>query len=83
MSSDAQAGWHRRQSANPSVLVALVKSRDLCVRVGVRVSRSRATENTYTSAPLVALFKLSVVIILSCLHEFRRVVGVFSNEILD
>ena len=62
--SDAQAGWRRGQSANPFVLVGVVKSCGLCVRVRGRVSRSCASENTYTPARLEALLELSVVIIL-------------------
>ena len=46
------------------VLVGVVTSCVLCARVRGRVSRSCATENTYTPPRLEALFKLSVVAIL-------------------
>ena len=39
-------------------------------RVRARVSHSGATENTYTPARMETLLELSVVIILSHLHEF-------------
>ena len=47
------------------VLIGVVTSCVLCARVRGRASRSCATENTYTPARLEALFKLSVVTILS------------------
>ena len=61
--SDARAGWHRRQSANPfcgcwSVLLSVSS----CSGRG-RGSRSNAIENTYTPARLEALFQLLVVIL--------------------
>ena len=58
------------QSANPCcVFVGVVTSCVLCARVRGLVSRSCATENTYTPARLEALFKLSVVTILR--HSYR------------
>ena len=90
--SDARAGWHRRQSANPfcgcwSVLLSVSS----CSGRG-RGSRSNAIENTYTPARLEALFQLLVVILshprsYHSYHpgfapKFRRVVGVLFNEIL-
>ena len=49
--SDAHAGWHLGQSANPFVLVGVVKSCGLFVRLRGRVSRSYASENTYLLPP--------------------------------
>ena len=91
------AGTHRcatesrvtlRQSANPCCVfvgvVGVVTSCVPCVRVSGRTSRSCATENTYTPAPLEALFKLSVVAILNPSYHLRqiflRVVGALSNS---
>ena len=51
------------------VLVGVVTSCVPCARVRGHVPRSCATENTYTPARLEALFKLSVVTILS--HSYR------------
>ena len=51
------------------VLVGVVTSCVLCARVRGRVSRSCATENTYTPPRLEALFKLSVVAILRHLYR--------------
>ena len=59
------------------VVVGVVNQCGRRVRVRVRVSRSCATENTYTPTRLEALCKLPVVFILSQFHEFRRDVGVF------
>ena len=64
------------------VVVGVVMQCDRRVRVRVHVSRSCATENTYTSARLEALLELSIVIIRTHLHEFRLVVGVLFGEIL-
>ena len=50
-------------------VVGVVTSCLPCARVRGRVSRSCATENTYTPARLVTLFKLSVVTILS--HSYH------------
>ncbi len=63
------------------VLLGVVTPCVLCARVRGRVSRSCATENTYTPARLEALFKLSIVIILS--HSYHSLqnfcgLGVFS-----
>ncbi len=63
------------------VLLGVVTSCVLCARVRGRVSRSCATENTYTPARLEALFKLSIVIILSHSHHSLQNfcgLGVFS-----
>ena len=76
------------QSANPCCafvgVVGVVTSCVPCVRVRGRTSRSCATENTYTPAPLEALFKLSVVAILNPSYHLRqiflRVVGALSNS---
>ena len=82
-------GCHRVQDVSVTkrqpivVVVGAVMWCDRRVRVRARVSRSCATENTYTPAPLEPLLELSVVTILSHFHESRRVVGVFSNEIID
>ena len=67
------------QSANPSfVLVGVVTSCVLCARVRGRVSRSCATENTYTPARLEALFKLSVVTILRhSYHSLQNFCGLW------
>ena len=66
------------------VLVGVVTSCVLCARVRGRVSRSCATENTYTSARLEALFKLSVVTILRHLYRslqhFCGLLGALSNS---
>ena len=51
------------------VLVGVLTSRVLCARVRGHVSRSCATEKTYTPARMGALFKLSVVTILR--HSYR------------
>ena len=64
------------------IFVVVVVCSCQCLRVRGRVSRSTATENTYTPARLEALLELSVVIFLSHLHEFRWVVGVLFDEIL-
>ena len=65
------------QSANPCCVfvgvVGVVTSCVPCVRVRGRTSRSCATENTYTPAPLEALFKLSVVAILSPSYHLRQI----------
>ena len=51
------------------VLVGVETSCVLCARVRGRVSRSCATENTYTPPRLEALFKLSVVAIFKHLYR--------------
>ena len=57
------------QRSNLCVLVGVVTSCVLCACVRGRVSRSCATENTYTPPRLEALFKLSVVAILRHLYR--------------
>ena len=52
--------------------VGVVTSCVPCARVRGRVSRSCATENTYTLLELAALFKLSVVTILSHSYYFNH-----------
>ena len=76
------------QSANPCCVfvgvVGVVTSCVPCARVRGRTSRSCATENTYTPAPLEALFKLSVVANLSPSYPFHqfflRVAGALSHS---
>ena len=63
------------QSANPSWcgVLGVVTSSGLCVRV----PSSCATENTHLPARLEALFQLSIVIILSHLHQISAGFGCF------
>ena len=66
------------------VLLGVVTSCVLCACVRGRVSRSCATENTYTPARLEALFKadsrLHSQSFVSFAPKFLRVVGAFSNS---
>ena len=55
------------------VLVGVVTSCVLCARVRGHVSHSCATENAYTPARLEALFKPSVVAILSHSYHFHHI----------
>ena len=54
-------------------VVGVVTSYVPCARVRGRTSRSCATESTYTHARLEALFKLSVVAILSPSYHFHQI----------
>ena len=71
------------QRANPCVFVGVVTSCVLCACVRGHVSRSCATENTYTCPRLEALFKLSVVDILRHICIVRSNISAVVPETLQ